>query len=67
MPDLALYTVEIIADDGSYQAQQGDYYSQGMAGQGGLPYGWTTAIDPQSGQTYYCNSQTGQCQWEMPY
>ena len=31
-----------------------------------LPPGWYTAQDPQTGQTVYCNQQTGQCQWEPP-
>jgi len=66
-PEMAVYTVEIMADDGSVQAQQGDYYgASGYASPQGLPYGWTTAVDPASGQTYYCNQNTGQCQWEMP-
>lgn len=37
----------------------------GAAGQQ-LPPGWYTASDPATGQMYYCNEQTGQCQWEPP-
>lgn len=32
-----------------------------------LPYPWTTVNDPQSGQTYYYNEQTGQYQWDPPF
>jgi hypothetical protein len=28
--------------------------------------GWTTQVDAASGETYYCDEQTGQCQWEPP-
>lgn len=28
--------------------------------------GWTTLVDQDSGSTYFCNEQTGQCQWEPP-
>ena len=31
-----------------------------------LPAGWTSAVDAASGTTYYCFTQTGQCQWEWP-
>ena len=31
-----------------------------------LPPGWYTTVDPQTGQTYYCSEQTGQCQWDPP-
>ena len=34
--------------------------------QGGLPAGWYTTVDPESGQTYYCNEQSGVCQWDFP-
>lgn len=34
--------------------------------QGGLPAGWVSEIDQQSGQTFYYNEQTGQSQWEPP-
>jgi len=30
-----------------------------------LPPGWYTTVDPQSGQTYYCNP-SGQCQLDPP-
>mmetsp|Transcript_21774 Transcript_21774/g.50159 ORF Transcript_21774/g.50159 Transcript_21774/m.50159 type:complete len:228 (+) Transcript_21774:54-737(+) len=33
---------------------------------GGLPPGWYTTQDPQSGQTYYCNEATGECSWDPP-
>ena len=48
----------------SYGGQQG-YGGQG-GGQGGLPFGWTSGVDQQSGQTYYYNEQTGQSQWDPP-
>ena len=31
-----------------------------------LPPGWTQAVDPASGATYYCNGATGQTQWTRP-
>jgi hypothetical protein len=31
-----------------------------------LPPGWSTSTDPQTGQTVYCNEQSGQCQWDPP-
>ena len=31
-----------------------------------LAAGWLPHVDEASGQTYYCNSQTGECQWELP-
>ena len=31
-----------------------------------LPPGWYTTQDPNTGQTYYCNEQSGQCQWDPP-
>jgi hypothetical protein len=33
---------------------------------GALPAGWTEAVDPNSGRTYYANAATGQSQWERP-
>jgi hypothetical protein len=32
----------------------------------GLPYGWKSAVDPNSGQTYYYNSSLNQTTWEKP-
>ena len=34
-------------------------------GGGGLPAGWKSAIDKQSGQTYYVH-RSGQTQWQRP-
>jgi len=31
-----------------------------------LPAGWTAALDPASGRTYYSNAMTGATQWEPP-
>ena len=31
-----------------------------------LPAGWTSAVDPSSGRTYYCNTATKQTTWEHP-
>ena len=31
-----------------------------------LPPGWTSAIDPASGRTYYANPHTGASSWEPP-
>lgn len=31
-----------------------------------LPAGWTAAVDPTSGRTYYVNATTGQTSWEVP-
>lgn len=31
-----------------------------------LPPGWVAAQDPASGQTYFCNPQTGESSWEVP-
>jgi len=31
-----------------------------------LPAGWTAAVDPGSGRTYYVNATTGQTSWEVP-
>ena len=36
-----------------------------IAQQQSLPPGWYTTVDPQSGQTYYCNPD-GQCQMDPP-
>ena len=36
-----------------------------VAQQQPLPPGWYTTVDPQSGQTYYCNP-AGQCQMDPP-
>ena len=33
---------------------------------GSLPPGWTSAVDPGSGQTYYVNMTTGMTQWSPP-
>ena len=35
-------------------------------GAGGLPPGWTSAIDPSSNLPYYTNSATGETTWDMP-
>ena len=40
--------------------------SRTLVAQQQLPPGWYTSIDPQSGQTYYCNEQTGVCQFDLP-
>jgi len=48
---------------GALPPQQG-YGGQQPGGQ--LPFGWTSGVDQQSGQTYYYNEQTGQSQWEPP-
>ena len=31
-----------------------------------LPSGWQQHLDPTSGRPYYCNSQMGMTQWEVP-
>ena len=49
-----------------YGGRGGQQGYGGMGGQGGLPYGWTSGVDQQSGQTYYYNEQTGQSQWDPP-
>lgn len=36
------------------------------AGAAGLPPGWSAAVDPGSGRTYYVNASTGQTSWEPP-
>ena len=53
--------------------QQGGYAQQAQVQQAqtqtqtqDLPAGWTSAIDQSSGTTYYCNTQTGECQWDTP-
>jgi hypothetical protein len=46
-------------------AQQG-YGAGATGGQGALPYGWSSGVDQQSGQTYYYHEQTGQSQWDPP-
>ena len=33
---------------------------------GGLPPGWSQAVDPASGRTYYVNANTGETSWETP-
>ncbi|KAL1508369.1 hypothetical protein AB1Y20_004479 [Prymnesium parvum] len=33
---------------------------------GGLPPGWTSAVDPASGRTYYSNPMTNETSWEPP-
>ena len=37
-----------------------------MNGAPSLPTGWTAAIDPSSGRTYYANPHTGASSWEPP-
>lgn len=32
----------------------------------GMPAGWTAALDPASGRTYYVNAATGASQWDPP-
>ncbi|EOD38634.1 hypothetical protein EMIHUDRAFT_224425 [Emiliania huxleyi CCMP1516] len=46
--------------------RQGGYDQQGYTQQGGYQ-GWTSAVDPASGQTYYVNDETGQSQWDPPW
>ena len=41
-------------------------WGQQVSGQGQLPPGWITGVDPSSGQEYYYNEQTGQSSWEPP-
>ena len=38
----------------------------GQGGGGQLPPGWEVQVDPQSGQQYYYNQQTGQTSWDFP-
>lgn len=38
----------------------------GGGGGGGLPPGWSAQVDPQSGQTYYSNQNTGETSWDPP-
>lgn len=45
---------------------QYDQYPPHLAVPQGLPAGWTVAFDQASGSYYYCNEQTGHCQWEPP-
>ena len=56
-PESAVFTC---TEEGA--AQQGG--AQG--GAQGLPAGWYASVDPASGQTFYCNEQTGESQWEPP-
>ena len=37
-----------------------------VAQQQQLPPGWYTTQDPNTGQIYYCNDASGQCQWDPP-
>merc|ERR1711871_8540 len=37
-----------------------------LAGSSGLPEGWSKMVDPNSGQPYYYNSNTGESSWEKP-
>ncbi|EOD05495.1 hypothetical protein EMIHUDRAFT_199288 [Emiliania huxleyi CCMP1516] len=39
---------------------------EGAVFHGQLRYPWEQQVDPQSGQAYYYNPQTGQSQWEAP-
>merc|ERR1719204_2985670 len=36
------------------------------AAQPALPAGWSTALDPNSGRTYYINNHALTSQWEVP-
>lgn len=31
-----------------------------------LPNGWVATVDPDSGETYYANTITGETSWELP-
>ena len=33
---------------------------------GGMPEGWLSAVDQQSGEMYYYHGETGETQWEFP-
>lgn len=49
------------------QAQQGGHAQQAAVQQAqDLPSGWTSAVDEASGSTYFCKTQTGECQWDKP-
>ena len=64
-PEAAIFTCQVqsaMQQDGMHVQQ--DHALPGVAQ--GLPGGWTLAIDPASGATYYFNEQTGQNQWETP-
>ena len=39
---------------------------QAVGSTGGLPAGWVAQVDEASGVTYYSNTDTGECQWEVP-
>ena len=74
-PESAVYKFEkagrfLVAEYLDAQARKtgtGQYAGMGGGmGGGQLPFGWTQAQDPQTGQTYYYNQQTGQTSWEFP-
>mmetsp|Transcript_24282 Transcript_24282/g.77942 ORF Transcript_24282/g.77942 Transcript_24282/m.77942 type:complete len:235 (+) Transcript_24282:111-815(+) len=54
-PEGAVFHVQVEGQPGVQGQQQGQ-----------LPYPWEQQVDPQSGQAYYYNPQTGQSQWEAP-
>jgi len=57
-----------------YKKQSAEKETYGVAGAGGappggpaaLPPGWTAAVDPASGRTYYSNTMTNETTWELP-
>ena len=67
-PEAAVYKCEkagrFLVDD--YINSVNGVGSVNLYGGQQLPPGWVAQTDPQSGQTYYQNQQTGQTQWEAP-
>jgi len=54
-PEGAVFHVQVEGQPGVHGQQLGQ-----------LRYPWEQQVDPQSGQAYYYNPQTGQSQWEAP-
>ena len=61
------YQQQMMAAGYGYPAQQQQQAAPPAAAAApALPAGWTSAVDPSSGRTYYCNTATKQTTWEHP-
>lgn len=62
------YQQQMMAAGYGYPAQQQQQQAAppAAAAAPALPAGWTSAVDPSSGRTYYCNTATKQTTWEHP-
>jgi hypothetical protein len=55
-----------LRENAARAAASRDAAEQAVASQASLPSGWTQAIDPASGRTYYINNGTNETTWDRP-